>query len=152
MQKAKHEHSSQVKWRERMTFDAMTATGHHLVLDASEAAGGDNRGPRPVELLLTALAGCTAMDVVSILQKKRQPIKGLEVTVEGTRAKQEPRVYTEIDVLYRVCGDVKPKAVEQAIQLSEDKYCSVGVMLGRTAKIKTRYEIVPDEPEDKAKE
>ncbi len=137
--------TSKVTWRERMTFDAMSGTGHHFVLDAAKTAGGDDRGPRPMELVLAALAGCTAFDVISILQKKRQPVTGLEVIVEGARAKTEPRVYTEIDVLYRVCGDVSPKALAHAIELSEKKYCSVGAMLGKTAQIKTRYEIKPDD-------
>jgi putative redox protein len=138
--------SAQVVWRERMTFDAKTQSGHHLVLDTLPTGGGDNRGASPMELVLVALAGCTAMDVISILQKKREPVKGLEVSVEGTRADTHPRVYTQIEVVYRVRGNVKPKAVADAIALSEETYCSVGVMLGRTADITTRFEIEADEP------
>lgn len=131
-------------WRERMTFDATTTTGHKLVIDAVPP-GGDDRGPKPVELLLTALAGCTAMDVLSILQKKREPLEGLEVIVEGTRAPNPPMYYQEIEVVYRVYGAVHPAAVERAIELSETKYCGVHHMLRQSAQIKSRYEIVAAE-------
>lgn len=132
-----------VVWRQGMTFDATTPSGHSLTLDTAPPAGGD-RGPRPMELLLTALAGCAAMDVLSILQKKREPVRGFEVRVTGTRAKDHPRIYTEIEVAYSVRGSVKPRAVEQAIQLSEKKYCGVYAMLARSAKITSHYEIEAD--------
>ncbi len=143
---AKTKRTAQVVWRERMTFDAQTQSGHHLVLDTSKAGGGDDRGPSPMELVLVALAGCTAIDVVSILQKKREPLQGLQVVVEAVRAEKDPHVYTNIEVVYRVRGPVKPRALAHAIELSETKYCSVGAMLGKTAKITTRYEIEPDGP------
>jgi putative redox protein len=139
--------SAKLAWRERMTFDAMALTGHRLVLDASKTSGGDDRGPNPMELLLIALAGCTAMDVVSILQKKREPLKGLEVIVEGTRAHEHPKVYTDIEVVYRAHGKVKPQALAHAIELSETKYCSVGAMLAKSARITTRFEIESGEHE-----
>jgi putative redox protein len=135
--------SAKVVWRERLTFDAMASTGHRLVVDSSKAGGGDDRGPNPMELLLMALAGCTAMDVVSILQKKREPLEALEVSVEGTRAHDHPKTYTDIQVVYRVRGQVRAKALEHAIELSETKYCSVGAMLGKSARITTRFEIEP---------
>lgn len=137
-----HKDSTNMVWREGMTFDARTTTGHHLVIDTIPPNGNDN-GPKPVELLLTALAGCTAMDVLSILQKKREPVEGLEVLVEGERAPEHPRVYTEIQVVYRVRGNVRPQAVARAIELSETRYCSVNAMLRHTAHITTRYEIEP---------
>jgi putative redox protein len=133
--------AAKVVWRERMTFDATTATGHHLVTDAAQTGGGDDRGASPVELLLVALAGCTAMDVVSILQKKREPLKGLEVWVEGTRAPEHPKIYTDIELVYRARGNVHSNALAHAIELSETKYCSVGAMLGKSARITTRFEI-----------
>jgi len=138
MPKAKR--SASVAWREHMTFDARTQSGHSIVLDTS-APNGDDRGATPMELLLVALAGCTAMDVVSILQKKREPLAGLEVSVEGLRAEEDPHVYTDIEIVYHVRGPVKPASVAQAIELSETKYCSVGAMLGRSAQITTRFEI-----------
>ena len=144
--------SAKVVRRERLTFDAMTTTGHRLVIDSSKAGGGDGRGPNPMELLLIALAGCTAMDVVSILQKKREPLEGLEVFVEGTRADEHPKVYTDIEVVYRVRGQVQPKALAHAIELSEEKYCSVGAMLAKSARITTRFEIESGEREAAEKE
>ena len=96
-----------------------------------------------MELVLIALAGCTAMDVVDVLRKKRQPLVGLDVHVEAMRADEHPRVYTQIELVYHLRGkDLSKDAVARAIELSESKYCSVGAMLGKTAKIKTRYEIV----------
>jgi putative redox protein len=124
-----------------MTFDATTTTGHRLVIDALPPTGNDN-GPKPIELVLTALAGCTAMDVLSILQKKREPLEGLEVFVEGARATEHPMIYKEIALVYRVKGNVNPDAVERAIELSTTKYCGVHTMLHHDAKITTRYEIV----------
>lgn len=130
-------HHTVARWRERMTFDAETTTNHRLVLDML-----DDHGPTPIELLLTALAGCAGMSVLSILHGKREPVEGLEVRVEGHRAEQPPRVYTDIVVVYRVVGDVKPASVERAIALSHEKYCGVSVMLGATTKMTQRYEIV----------
>jgi putative redox protein len=93
-------------------------------------------------LLLVALAGCTAMDVISILRKKRQQISSLNVEVQGSRADQHPKVYTRLEVLYRVRGNnVDPQAVARAIELSETRYCPVIGMLGKVAQIRTRYEI-----------
>ena len=137
---------STVTWRERMTLDAVTTTGHQITLDAPRANGGDDHGPKPIELLLTALAGCTAMDVLSILQKKREPVEGLQVYVEGTRANEHPMIYTDITVVYRVSGNVKAESVARAIELSEAKYCGAAAMLGQSARITTRYEIMPTLP------
>ncbi len=130
------------RWVEGLQFDAVTGSGHRLVLDAG-SKDHQSLGASPMELLLVGLAGCTGMDVIDILRKKRLAVSGLEVRVEGTRAETHPKVYTEIDVVYVVRGkDISARAVEQAIHLSESKYCSAGVMLGKTAKINTRYEIV----------
>ncbi len=102
-------------------------------------------GPTPMELLLIGLAGCTAMDVISILQKKRQPFKGLQVKASGERAEEHPQVYTRIHIEYIVTGDgVDPQAVERAIELSETRYCSAAAMLGAVAQITTSYRIVAD--------
>ncbi len=116
--------------------------GFHMDLDADETVGGVGAGPRPHRLLLLALAGCTAMDVISILRKKRQQVSGLNVVVEGSRVEQHPKVYTQIDVLYRVRGNnVDPQAVERSIELSKTRYCPVIGMLGKVAEVTTRYEI-----------
>jgi putative redox protein len=137
--------STHLVWREGMTFDATTTTGHHLVIDALPP-GGDDRGPKPIELVLTAFAGCTAMDVLSILQKMREPVRGLKVDVTGSRAANHPMVYTDIEVVYRVRGAVSPAALERAIHLSQTKYCGVHAMLEHTARISSRYEIETEEP------
>ena len=102
-------------------------------------------GPRPMELLLLGLAGCTAMDVVSILQKKRQPLTGLQVKVNVERAEEHPRVYTQIHLEYVVQGPgVDPRAVERAIELSQTKYCSASAMLEKAAPITTSFRIVEE--------
>jgi putative redox protein len=123
-----------------------TARAEALVLD--HALPDEERketGPRPMELLLLGLAGCTAMDVVSILQKKRQPFTGLEVKVAAERADEHPKVYTRIQLEYVVRGNgVSPEAVERAIELSETKYCPAAAMLGKTAEISTSYKIVEE--------
>ena len=116
--------------------------GFRWDLDAGKDTGGVGAGPQPHRLLLLAMAGCTAMDVISILRKKRQQISGLTVAVQGSRAEQHPKVYTRIEVLYRVRGNtVDPQAVERAIELSKTRYCPVIGMLGKVAEITTRYEI-----------
>ncbi|MGB8643643.1 MAG: OsmC family protein [Anaerolineae bacterium] len=133
---------SQVTWRNAMTFDATTATGQHVTMD-SAAEGKTSHGPTPVELVMTALAGCTAMDVVSILTKMREPLEGLEVETRGVRREQEPRIFTHIEVVYHLKGKVKSESVERAIALSRSKYCTVEGMLEKSADITTRYEITP---------
>ncbi len=133
------------RWVEGLEFQGITGSGHTLVMDAMEQGGGKNHGPSPMELLLVGLAGCTGMDVIQILQKKRQQVSGLEVKVEGVRAETDPKVYTEIDLVYTVRGkDVSARAVERAIQLSEEKYCGAGHILRKTAQFRTRFEIIPD--------
>ena len=139
------------KDQEVETASATLASGMHFVgeidgfrmdLDAEQTVGGVGAGPQPHRLLLQALAGCTAMDVISILRKKRQQVSGLSVEVQGSRADQHPRVYTRIEVLYRVRGqNVDPQAVARAIELSATRYCPVIAMLGKVAEVRTRYEI-----------
>src|SRR2546429_5797319 len=111
-------------------------------LDAEESVGGVGAGPRPHRLLLLAMAGCTAMDVLAILRKKRQQVSGLSVEVQGSRTDQHPRVYTRFEVLYRVRGtNIDPQAVARAIELSTTRYCPVIGLLGKVAEVATRYEI-----------
>jgi|SRR3712207_2077569 len=116
--------------------------GFHVDLDAKEEVGGRGAGADPIHLLLLGLAGCTGMDVISILRKKRQQVSGLTVEVQGSRVDEHPKIYDYIEVLYRVWGkDVDPKAVKRSIELSKTRYCPAMAMLGETAKIATRYEI-----------
>ncbi len=129
---------AQVTWVEDRRFVGEASSGHAIVVDAS----ADKRGPSPMELILLGLVGCTAHDVVGILEKKRQPVDGVEVRARAERAEDPPRVYTEIEVEYVVRGrGVQPKAVEDAIRLSEEKYCSVSAMLDKTARITSSYRI-----------
>ena len=120
------------------------SSGPAIVID--HVLPGEERretGVRPMELLLIGLAGCTAMDVVSILQKKRQPVRNLQVKATAERAEEHPRVYTQIHLEYVVAGrGVDSRAVERAIELSQTKYCSAAAMLGKAAQITTSYRIV----------
>ncbi len=116
--------------------------GFRVDTDADEGFGGAGRGPQPLRYLLLGVAGCTAMDVVSILRKKRQRVSGLEVEARGSRVDEHPRVYDAIEVVYRVRGErVDTKAVERAIELSEGRYCPAIAMIGKAAGIHSRYEI-----------
>lgn len=122
------------------------SSGPAIVVD--HVLAGEDRpqaGPTPMELLLIGLAGCTAMDVVSILQKKREPLSGLEVEVTAERSDEHPRVYTRAHLEYVVRGrGISPRAVERAIELSQTKYCSAAAMLGKVATITTSYRIVEE--------
>jgi len=125
-------------WTDAERFIAAATSGHAIVVDA----GKDKSGNGPMELVLIALCSCTATDVVSILQKKRQTFTAVEVRAEGERAADPPQVYTKIKVHYRVRGKVDRKAVEDAVRLSEEKYCSVSLMLQKTAKVTYDIEVV----------
>ena len=129
---------AQVTWVEDKRFVGRASSGHAVVVDGS----AEKLGSSPMELLLIGMAGCTAYDVMSILEKKRQRVTGLEVSARAERAEEPPRVYTKIEVEYVLRGhEIKPKAVEDAIWLSEEKYCSASIMLGKTAQITTSYRI-----------
>ena len=132
-----------VRLETEMRFDAEAGSGHHVTLDASEHDGGQNTGFRPMELLLVGLGGCAGMDVISILRKKRQQITGYEVHVSGIRAEDHPMVFVEITVEHTVTGHhIQPAAVERAIQLSEERYCGAGAMLGKVAHLTHTFRIV----------
>ncbi len=121
-------------------FEAATGSGHRLLMDDATGA----TGPKPIELAAAALAGCTAFDVIGILRKKRQKVTGYEVRVSADQAPDPPQVFTRVRIVHRVTGEnVDPAAVESAIHLSETKYCSVGAMISKTAKLLTSFEIVP---------
>ena len=124
-------------WKRNQEFEAAATSGHRIVVDGDKKAGNS-----PMELVLIALCGCTGYDVVSILGKKREAFTSVEVRAEAERAANPPMVYTEIRLVYRVGGKVSHKAVEDAVRLSEEKYCSVAAMLNKTAKISYRIEYV----------
>jgi putative redox protein len=130
-----------VKWVEGEKFMATSPSGHAIVVDSDRAS---NNGPGPMELLLMALGACTATDVASVLKKKRQKLESLEVICSGERAAEPPTVWTKLEILYRLRGDLDDGAVKHAIELSEDKYCSVAAMLKKTASVSWRYEILRD--------
>jgi putative redox protein len=132
------------EWRGGMNFVSRNASGGTVELGVPGSEEAGSQAISPMELMLIGLAGCTGMDVVSILEKKRQPPQAFSVRVRGLRADDPPRVYTEIEVEYLLWGEnLQPEAVEQAIHLSEEKYCSVGAMLGKTAQIRSTYRILP---------
>jgi putative redox protein len=132
--------TASAKWTDGERFIGVASSGHAIVVDAAK----DKTAPSPMELVLIGLCSCTASDVVSILRKKREAFTGLEVNAEAERAPEPPSVYTEIKLRYRVAGKVSRKAVEDAVRLSKEKYCSVSQMLGKTARISAEIEIVPE--------
>lgn len=136
---------AKVTWQGKMAFNGISASGYPVPLDARPEEGGDGQGLKPLELLAIGLAGCTAMDVISILQKKRQQVSAFDVSVHADRAEEHPKVFTDIEIVYRVTGKgIDPSAVERAIQLSAEKYCPAQSMLAKAAPITTRFEIIEE--------
>ncbi len=132
---------TRIKWIEGMTFAGQSGSGHAVVIDGAPEHGGRNLGMRPMELLLTGMAACSAFDVVLILRRGRQPLADCVVTARADRAAEDPKVFTRIHLVYTVAGrGLDPKQVERAVKLSKDKYCSATIMLAKTAEV--TYEIV----------
>ncbi len=132
-----------MSWKGNLAFEAETESWHRILLDAKQEVGGEDKGPRPMEVLLVSLAGCTAMDVASILKKKRVNLQDMTVKVNAEQAPQHPKYFTRIDVEFNFEGkDIKEEDVKRAIELSKDKYCSVSVMLEVKAEISYRWNIV----------
>lgn len=128
---------------EGMEFSITSGSDHQVTIDAGVADGGKNRGPTPMELILMGTAGCTAMDVVSILRKKRQKVTAYQVHIHGTRAPTHPMVFTAITIEHVVSGHhISGDAVARAIDLSVTKYCGAHAMLSKTATITTSYRIL----------
>ena len=132
--------AASIKWIGEERFVATGPSGHAITIDSDRAS---NTAPGPMELLLLALGACTATDVVSILKKKRQKLESLEVICSGERAPEPPKVWTKLEVLYRLRGALDENAVKRAIELSEQKYCSVSAMLQKTATLTWSHEILP---------
>jgi putative redox protein len=132
--------TAQVQWIGEQKFVATSPSGHAITMDAD---GKSNKAPNPMELLLMALGACTAVDVVLILEKKRQKLEALNVVCSGDRAVEPPKVWTKFELLYQFRGTLEDAAVKRAIELSEEKYCSVSAMLKKTATLEWRYEILP---------
>lgn len=131
-----------VDWTGEMAFTGRDPEGHLVPMDAAPAVGGEGGAPRPTEVVLVALGGCTGMDVVSILKKMQQPLESFSMSIEAERAGEHPKVFTAIRMLYRFTGQgLEPEKVRRAIDLSHRKYCTVGNMLNRTATITYQMEI-----------
>ncbi len=133
---------ARIKWVEDATFLGEAGSGHALVMDGPPESGGRNLGPRPMEMLLLGMGGCTAFDVIMILKKARQPVTDCVVELSAERAEQAPKVFTRIHVHFVVTGQgLAEKQVERAVQLSAEKYCSASIMLGKAAEISHDFEI-----------
>ena len=123
---------ARVKWVEQATFLAESGSGHSVIMDGPDQAGGRNLGVRPMEMLLMGLGGCSNFDVVSILKKSRQAVRDCEVRIDAERAEVEPKVFTKIALHFIVSGTaLKETVVKRAVDLSAEKYCSASIMLGR---------------------
>ncbi len=138
---------STVRWggASGMTFLAETGSGHLVTMDGAPDGGGRNLAPRPMEMLLVGTGGCTAYDVVLILKRGRHDVRGCEVRIAAERAEQDPKVFTRISFHFTVRGrGLKAQAVERAVKLSHEKYCSASVMLGKTAELTHTIEVVEE--------
>jgi len=136
---------ARVKWLDNMTFVGESASGHSVVMDGAPDSGGRNLAARPMEMVLIGMGGCTAFDVVAILKKARQPIDDCIVELSAERAEDIPRIFTKIHVHYTVKGrGLSEKQVTKAVNLTAEKYCSVSIMLAKSAEITHDFEIVEE--------
>lgn len=134
---------TRVKWIDGVSFVGESGSGHAVVVDGAPENGGRDTGMRPMEMLLTGAAACTAYDVVTILRKGRHAVTDVVVAIEGTRAAMSPRVFTALHYVYKVAGHkLDRRQVQRAIELSKEKYCSATIMLGKTATITWELDLV----------
>ena len=144
---------AKVSWQGKLTFTGTAASGFTVPLGTEVSLGGDDNGFRPMELLLVGLAGCTAMDVIAILSKKRQDVTDFEVQVHARRAEEHPRVFTEATIEYQVTGrGVDEAALVRAIELSATRYCSAQAMFSKLMSMELKYSIYEDEGDGKRKQ
>jgi putative redox protein len=137
--------TAKIKYTDGMQFVGQTGSGHAIVMDTDPEFGGSNTGLRPMELLLVGVGGCSGMDIVSVLKKKKQKLTGLEVNVDGKKAEDYPQKFTDINIEYIVKGKgLSEDAVKKAVDLSMEKYCSVKATLEGSAKVSFSYKIVED--------
>jgi len=137
--------SASVDLLDGMAFRATTGTGHEVVMDAAPEVGGSDAGPRPMEMLLVGLGGCTGMDVISILRKMHQHVSGYQIRLSGERATDHPKIFTSISVEHVVRGrDLSADAVKRAVELSATRYCSAAAMLNRAARVEETYRVIDD--------
>ncbi len=134
---------AKVTYVKGLQFVGESETGHAIVMDGNREFGGEDTGPRPMELLLIGLGGCTGMDVVSILKKKKQELEGLEIIIEGKKAEEHPKRFTDVTIEFRLKGkNLSEEAVKRAVELSMEKYCSVKATLEGHTNVSFRYSII----------
>lgn len=132
-----------VTWDGNAKFIGESGSGHQVIMDGPPEGGGQNLGPRPMEMLLLGTGACSGYDVVSILKKSRQNVSACEIELSSERARDEPRVFTKIHIHFKILGaGLKEKQVKRAVSLSAEKYCSAAIMLGATAEVIHDYEII----------
>lgn len=132
-----------VEWKDALKFEGTGPSGHTVVMDASKQDGGSDSGPRPTEMVLFGLGGCTGIDAVILLKKMRQPVSGVGISISAQRAEEDPQRFTDIHITYEITGtDLDESKVKRAVSLSSEKYCSV--LHSLNAKITTSYKINPD--------
>ena len=137
---------ARVQWLDGRAFVGESGSGHAIVMDGAPEAGGRNIGVRPMEMLLLGLGGCTAFDIVMILERMREKVTGLDIALEADRATEDPKVFTHVKLIYKIKGrNLKPANVERAVTLSAEKYCSASAMFGKTAKIEHSWEIADED-------
>ncbi len=137
--------TSTLTWVEGMQFVGESGSGHGVIIDTATADGGHNAGPGPMELVLLGVLGCTGMDVVSILKKKRQDVKRLKIMARGEQAETTPRFFTRIELEYVAYGDVEEEALRRSIELSETKYCSAMATLNGKTQFSSTYRVAKEE-------
>ena len=141
--------NARVRWTVGMQFAGLAESGGSMTMDARPEHGGKGAGPSPMETVLLALGGCTGMDVIDILGKMRAPLSGLEIAIAADRADEHPRVFTRIALEYVFVGDgLRPEQVSRAVELSQERYCSVSAMLRKAAPLTYSWRIVPASRQD----
>ena len=136
---------ARVQWLDGRAFVGESGSGHAVVMDGAPESGGRNVGVRPMEMLLLGLGGCTAFDIVMILERMREKVTGLDIALEAERAGEDPKVFTHVKLIYKVTGrNLKPANVERAVNLSAEKYWSATAMFEKTAKIEHSFEIIEE--------
>ena len=131
-----------VQWCQDRLFLGKSGSGHAVVMDGPPEAGGQNLGVRPMEMLLLGMGGCASFDVVSILEKMQQPITGCVAELQAERADSEPKVFTRINIHFKISGKVDVAKAERAVKLSAEKYCSASIMLGKVAEVTHSFEVL----------
>jgi putative redox protein len=136
---------AKVKYTDGMQFVGETDSGHAVIMDGDTEVGGSNTGPRPMELLLLGIGGCSGMDIISILKKKKENVRDVDININGKKAEEYPKKFTDIDIEFIVRGkDLSDEAVKKAIELSMTKYCSVKATLEGIAKITYTHKIIQE--------